>query len=185
MARKRETVLCGLFVLTLLAAGCSNQPTTSPTAPSSVQITPANGSSGVRLDAPVTVNFGQTMDRMMAQTGMHLIAESAMDSLCPYIAGYHDDMDSVMHDGDMMHHMDEYHSTMGSYTWNSAGTVCTFHPDSLMHPGTRYMVHLGGDMLHHMMGMGPGSGSGMMGTGYDTNSAGDMMTHFQTTGVHP
>ena len=184
MPRKPEILLFGLLVVIVLVAGCSDQPPTSPTASSpSVQVTPANGAVGVKLDATVAVDFGTgitAMDRMMAQSGMHLIAESAMDSLCPYIGGYHDDMDSVMHDADMMHHMDEYHSTMGHYTWNSAGTVCTFHPDSLMHPGTRYMVHVGGDMLHHAMGMG----SPMMGTGY-TNSAGDWMTHFQTTGAHP
>jgi len=172
MSPKREVLRHGLFVLILLAAGCSDQPTTSPTTASSIQITPANDAADVKLDATVTVNFGQAMYRMMAQAGMHLIAESDMDTL---------DMDSVMHDPAMMDHMDEYHSTMGHYAWNSAGTVCTFHPDSLMHSGTRYMVHLSGDMLHHTMGMG----SGMMGTGYDTNSAGDLMTHFETTATQP
>jgi hypothetical protein len=183
MTRKREALRCGLFVLILLAAGCSDQAPTSPTSSaSSFDITPANGTTGVRLDATVRVDFHRAVDPMMAQGGMHLIAESDMDSLCPYTTEHHDDMDSVMHDPDMMHHLDEYHSTMGHYAWNSDGTVCTFHPDSLMHSGTRYMVHLSGDMLHHMMGMG--SGATMMGGAY-TNSAGDMMTHFQTTAARP
>lgn len=184
MSPKSKKVLYGFLLLILLAAGCSDQTTTSPTTTSpSVQITPANGATNVKLDATVTVDFGKavtTMDRMMVQSGMHLIAESDMDSLCPYYSTHHDDMDSVMNDPDMMHHMDQYHSTIGHYSWNPAGTACAFHADSLMHPGTRYMVHVSGTMLHHTMGMG----SPTTGSCY-TNSAGDVMTHFQTTRAQP
>jgi hypothetical protein len=98
-----------------------------------------------------------------------------MFSSCPdAVMGSHGTMESVMDDENMLRHMDELHATGGRYSWNPAGTVCTFQPDSLMGPQTRYMVHMSGAMLEMMRQTGVAMMGGRM------NTSGDMMLHFQT-----
>ena len=154
----------------LLLAGCTD---TTPTAPASqgFRLTPGNQATGVALDASVTLSFATTVDHATAEQGMHLIAEPRMYDPDPTM-GDPGSMEQVMMDPDMMQHMDQYHSTPGHFTWD--GTVCTFHPDSLLMSQTRYMVHLSGSMVHMVPGMGG------MRDDYYTNRGGDMMTHFNT-----
>jgi hypothetical protein len=157
----------------LFALGCSR----SPTAPRAfaVRITPPNGASGVSLDASVTMSFSTPVDRRVVEGGMHVIATSDMYAPCPDPSmGSHGTMDQVMMNTDLLRHMDEFHSTHGTYAWNSTGTVCTFTPDSLMRGDMTYMVHLNGSMYSMMQQMG---GSMM---GGQTNGYGDEMLHFRT-----
>jgi hypothetical protein len=83
----------------------------------------------------------------------------------------------------MMRHLDTWHATPGRFSWNAPGTVCTFRPDAMMSPTTRYMIHMGRDMMD-MLGNPMGGGMGGHGTGM---MAGHMMLHFttmDTTGGH-
>jgi hypothetical protein len=129
----------------------------------------------VRLDAQVVLDFGTAVDRGAVENGLHLIAESDMYDSCPDSSmGPHGMMDAVMDDADMMRHMGSSHATRGRFRWNSAGTVCTFVPDSLMQTQMRYMVHMSGDMMQMMERMGGTMKGGRM------NRSGDMMVHFET-----
>jgi len=172
-------------VVALLAAvlltGCSND-SQSPTAatPQNLTVSPADGATGVRLDAEVTLTFASPVGRDVVERDFHLISERAMaDSTCPESTAMdHGAMADWMADTTMMGHMDVYHSMPGRFSWNGTGTACTFQPDSMMTPVTRYMIHMGRemmDMVEHRTGGGgmmPGHGTGMM--------TGDMMLHFAT-----
>ena len=172
----------------VLLAGCSNESsmsmrTTGPS-PAALRVSPADGATGVRLDAPVTLTFAVRMDRETVERGMHLISEPAMaDPGCPEAATMpHPDMTSWMADSAMMRHLDRYHAMTGHFSWNAAGTVCAFQPDSPMAPSTRYMIHMGPEMMDMLGGsaggMMEGHGAGMM--------SGHMMMHFTTldAGTH-
>ncbi len=171
-----NTRIVALFVLAVAAVGCSRT-ATSPMQPAAkvVSAVPADGAAGVRLDAAVTLDFGAVMDQAAVERGVHLLAERDMFSQCPDPSmRSHGTMASVMDDRDMLQHMDATHATTGDFSWNDAGTVCTFQPDSLMGPQSRYMVHMSGAMLEMMRQMGATMMGGRM------NSSGDMMLHFQT-----
>ena len=175
--------MIAVAVLTLVPlSGCSRQ-SSAPMAPppaASLAVIPADGAAGVRLDAGVQLAFGTPVDRAVVERGFHLISEYDMTSApCPDSAmGPHGTMSMVMSDSTMVRHMDDFHATGGSFTWNQAGTESAFQPDSMMRPQTRYMVHLGREMVQMMesrmgsMGGMAGHGSGMM--------AADMMVHFTT-----
>ena len=170
----------GLLMLLALftpVVGCSSH-STSPMAAAApvVRLTPANGATAVRLDAPTVVDFGLAVDRATVQSGLHLLSEADMTTgLCPDPSmGSHGTMESMMSDPAMLEHLDHFHSTPGTFSWNAAGTVCTFHPDSLMKPQMRYMVHMTGDMMQMVQRMGGTMMGGPM------NSAGDVMVHFET-----
>ena len=176
-----------LSLLAVLAVGCSAR-TTTPTQPMSraLQIVPADDATGVRLDAAVRLDFGVAVDRSAVEGGVHLISESDMSAGCPDSSmAAHGTMDAVMNDPSMLAHMNAFHATRGRFSWNAPGTVCTFQPDSLMRPQTRYMVHMSGAMLEMMSRMGGSMAGGQM------NGSGDMMEHFRTTtavdhaGHHP
>jgi hypothetical protein len=140
-----------------------------------VSSVPADGATAVRLDAGVTLDFGTAVNRGAVEGSVHLLAEPDMFSGCPDPSmGSHGTMESMMDDTNMLRHMDQVHATAGRFSWNAAGTVCTFQPDSPMLPQTRYMVHMSGGMMEMMRQMGVGMMSGQM------NPAGDMMMHFQT-----
>ena len=181
MSDRKRNGARGLAVPLVLAlglgaslVGCSDRSGTMP-AVKVLRISPADGATGVRLDSPVVLDFGVPVTRSTAERGFHLISESDMQGSCPVSSmGPHGTMDSIMNDPAMLAHMDEYHATHGRYDWNSAGTVCTFKPDTLMAPGTRYMAHMSGEMLDMMERMGGGMMDGGMSPG------GDMMVHFQT-----
>jgi hypothetical protein len=177
--RRSAARSAGLLLLgVILLAGCTDNGSV-PTAPagSAFRLTPGNEATGVKLDASVTLSFDTAVDHATVEGGMHLIAEPRMYDPDPSMS-HPGSMDDVMMDPAMMNYMDTYHSTSGHFAWNSGSTICTFHPDSLMLPQTRYMVHLRGSMVHMMPGMG-----GMMDV--YTNSGGDVMTHFHTVGVGP
>lgn len=170
-------------LLTLVAlAGCSEEssaPQYSSLA-TPVSLTPADGASGVRLDAPVTLQFAAAVDRAVVDRDFTLVSEfDMMSASCPDSAmSSHGTMMAVMTDGMMMRHMTEFHATGGSFDWNETNTECIFRPASGMRPQTRYMVHMGPEMSQMMESrMGPmdgmgGHGPGPLGT--------DMMFHFTT-----
>jgi hypothetical protein len=175
------------ILLTLLAgltAGCS-QHSDNMVNPSSavVRVVPEDGATGVALDSPVTVRFGVSVDRAVTERGLHLISGYDMaHPTCPdSLWHYHGSMMTVMGDSSGMRHMDEYHSAHGQFGWNPDGTQCLFRPDSLLRPGTQYMIHMDRDMVR-MMDSRMGGMGGMMGNGSGTMS-GDMMYHFTTTGA--
>ncbi len=172
-----NTRIATLLVLAVATIGCSSR-SASPTRPVAMALTsvPADGATGVRLDAAVTLDFAAVVDQDAVVGGLHLIAEPEMFSGCPDSSmGNHGTMESVMDDANMLRHMDDFHAAGGRFSWNDAGTVCTFQPDSLMRPQTRYMVHMTGAMMEMMRRTGVAMMGGRM------NSAGDMMLHFQTT----
>ncbi len=172
-----KTRISILLTLAILSIGCSRDPS-SPMQPTMKVLTstPADGATGVRLDAGVTLDFGSVVDQGAVEQGVHLLAEPDMFSDCPVASmESHGTMESVMDDEVMMRHMDDQHATRGRYSWNTAGTACTFTPDSLMRPQTRYMLHMSHEMLTMMSQAGVDMMRGRM------NSSGDMMLHFQTT----
>jgi hypothetical protein len=165
-----------LFLVLGLTAGCSSDASrpTQPVSPA-VQFSPADGATAVRLDSGVSLTFASAVNRGVVEGGFHLISEADMNGFCPNSAmAGHGSMDSIMTDPNMLAHMDSVHATHGSFSWNDAGTICTFKPDSLMQPQTRYMMHAGSGMVGMMSRMG-----GMMPAGQVTRS-GDMVAHFQT-----
>ena len=173
-------MLTRLVVIALLlgaSTGCSKR-TTDPMqsrSASTLKSIPADGATAVRLDAGVSLDFGVAVDRGAVENGFHLVSEADMRGACPDAAmPAHGSMDAVMNDPTMLGHMDAFHATAGSFSWNDQGTLCTFLPDTLMRAQTRYMMHMDRTMLDMMDRMG-----GMMSGGQMTAS-GDMVTHFQT-----
>lgn len=173
-------MLTRLVVFTLLLGaltGCS-KPSTSmmqPAPAALLKVIPADGATAVRLDAGVLLDFGVAVDRNAVENGFHLVSEADMSGACPDASmPAHGSMDAVMNDPTMLGHMDTYHATAGTFSWNEGGTLCTFMPDTLMRAQTRYMMQMDRSMLEMMSSMG-----GMMSGGTMTAS-GDMVAHFQT-----
>ena len=177
----RHSILIAGLLIGGLLVGCSNQSSSmiSPTGATLVSVSPADGATGVRLDAPLTLTFSAPVDREIVQREVHLISELAIaDSVCPDSATMsHPDMAHCMADSAMMRHLDEVHATSGSFSWNAAGTACTFQPGAWMVPTSGYMIHIGRGVTDMMGGsmdeMMDGHGSGMMSR--------DLMLHFTTT----
>lgn len=165
------------ILLVAANTSCSKQ-TSSPVQPvpaTILTLTPADGATSVRLDAPVSFAFGVAVDPATAERGIHLVSEADMFASCPDPGmGAHGSMEAIMNDPTMLAHMDSLHSVRGSFEWDPAGKTCTFYPDSLMRGQTRYMVHMSRQMLDMMGRMGSGMGSGPM------TGSGDMVTHFTT-----
>ena len=159
---RHSVVIAGLLAGALLA-GCSHESmlTLSTVRPTLIGVSPADGATGVRLDEALTLTFSAPVDRDVVQREFHLISEPAIaDSACPDSATMsHPDMTHCMADSAMMRHLDERHATSGSFSWNAAGTACTFRPDAWMTPATRNMIHIGRGVTD-MMG---GSMDGTMG----------------------
>ncbi len=175
-----STVVVTMFAGALLV-GCSNDSMMSPRRPMTLgfAMSPADGATGVRLDAAVTLTFTARVDQAVVARNLHLISERAIaDSMCPDSATMsHPDMTHCMADSAMMRHLDEAHATPGSFSWNTDGTVCTFRPDAMLSPMTRHMIHMGREMMDMLGnpaegGMMGGHGAGMM--------SGHMMLHFTT-----
>lgn len=164
----------------LILAGCSRNSSPVTAANPPLAISPADGETGVRLDAAISLEFIRPVDPAVVQRDLHLISERAMaDSLCPVSTTMdHGDMMTTMSDTAKMHHLDQTHSMRGRFLWNSDNTRCVFTPDTIMTPKTQYMIHLGQEMVGMMenrlgdMRMMAGHGSGMM--------AREMMLHFWT-----
>lgn len=181
-----------LVATTILAAtiGCSKD-VMSPfdmmrTAGPAVVTSPADGGTGVRLDAEVTLTFAAPVDAGVVESAFQLFSARDMaDTNCPHpTMNPHGGMTEAMGDTARMHHMAEYHTTPGQFTWFDGMTRCVFRPGSMMTPLTRYMIHLDADamdmMEQRMAGaMMSGHGSGGMSR--------HMMFHFvtmDTTGAH-
>jgi hypothetical protein len=172
------------------ATGCSKD-VTSPmdmmrSAGPAVVTSPADGGTAVRLDAEVTLTFAAPVDAGVVESAFQLFSVRDMaDSLCPHATMMpHGGMAEAMGDTARMRHMAGYHATPGQFSWSDGMTRCSFRPDSMMTPVTRFMIHLGPDamdmMEHRMTGaMMAGHGSGEMSR--------HMMFHFvtmDTTGGH-
>lgn len=168
----RYSVVFTALLASALVAGCSED-SSSPLSPglaTLVRVSPNDGAAGVRPDAAVTLTFSTPVSRDLVQRELHLISEWAIsDSMCPDSATmHHPNMDHCMADLEIMHHLDRYHSTPGGFSWNEAGTECSFHPSPQMAPETQHMIHMGpevtrmaGDTMHGMMGR-HGTGGGEM-----------------------
>ena len=182
----RHSIVIALLLTGALVAGCSND-SLSPARATLVSVSPADGSTGVRLDAALTLIFSAPVDREVVQRELHLISERAIaDSVCPDSATMsHPDMEHCMADPAIMRHLDERHATSGDFSWNATGTACTFQPAAGMDPTTRYMVHSGPGMTDmmggSMDGMMSGPMDGMMGGHGSGTMSGHMMLHFTTT----
>lgn len=166
-------------LLVLVLAGCSKntlvEPTPIPDAPV-LRTAPDHGATAVRLDAVVTLDFGVAVEPDVAEGAFRLLSEVDMTGSCPVPdMSAHGSMDAIMADSTKLSHMDAYHATPGRFEWNEARTMCTFRPDSLMRPQTRYMLHLGRPMLEMLEGRGGSMGGGPM------MASGDMTSHFTTT----
>lgn len=172
------------ILIVFLAAGCSKE-ATMPTSPENtleefLALSPTDGETSIRLDAPVVLLFTKPVARAAVERGFHLIGERAMaDSTCPISRTMgHGNMMGSMIDSSKMRHLDQYHSTKGKFMWNTDSTRCTFQPDSMMTPRTQYMIHMDREMTQMMeqqrggMGMTGGHGTGMM--------SGEMLFHFFT-----
>ena len=153
----------------MLVVGCSTQ-SPSPLQPSQVRlaaVSPVNGATDVRLDAALTLTFSAPVNREVVQRQVHLVSEAALaDSACPDSATMsHLGMEHYMSDSAMMNHIDKVHAAAGTFSWNAAGTECTFKPTDWMTPKTRHMIHGGSeltDMLGSMDSMIGEHGSGVM-----------------------
>ncbi|MBK8164685.1 MAG: Ig-like domain-containing protein [bacterium] len=173
------------FLTLFVFIGCSSDHMDTPATPSTSQleISPSDGAVDVRLDAPITVRFASGIDRAVVEQELHLISElDMMSGICPDSSmATHGSMMEVMADSMMMRHLDDFHATGIDFQWNAAGTECTVQPDSMLEPGTRYMVHMGSGMTRmmesRMGGMGDMGGMGGHGTG---SMGDDMMFHFAT-----
>jgi hypothetical protein len=146
----------------------------------SLNVSPFDGSTGVQLNAPVTLTFNKPVIKGIVESDFHLI--SARDMADSMSMGHpmmnHDDMMMAMSDSTVMHHLDRYHSTHGGFTWNSDSTICTFVADSMLTRDTQYMIHLGDGMVR-MMKEHMGDMNTMNGMG--TGQLGDnIMLHFTT-----
>lgn len=169
-----------LVLITLLVGaltGCGKR-TTSPMQPATsavLKVIPADGATTVRLDAGVSLDFGVAVDRGVVESSFHLVSEADMSGPCPDASmPAHGSMDAIMSDPTMLGHMDAYHATAGTFSWNDASTLCVFIPGTAMRSQTRYMMHMDRAMLEMM-----GKRGGMMPGGQRTAS-GDMLAHFLT-----
>jgi hypothetical protein len=182
-----RTVLLAFLTL-FVFIGCSSNKMDTPATPSTSQmeISPSDGTVDVRLDAPITVRFATGIDRAVVEQELHLISEfDLMSGICPdSLMGTHGSMMDAMADSMMMRHLDELHAIGIDFQWDAAGTECTVQPDSMLEPGTRYMIHLGSGISRMMESrMGDMGGTGEMGGmgGHGTGPMGDdMMFHFTT-----
>ena len=167
----------------LAAFGCNNPDDSAMmTNPSEQAFTiyPADNQTDVSTSGAVTLTFSKKVDRIVVEQNFHLVNEMALlDSMCPQqgMMPRHGTMNTAMNDSMMMNHLDSVHHSKGSFTWRSDSLQCTFKPDSLMMPGTQYMIHLNSPMVQ-MMEERMGN-MGMMGR-QEMNGMKDMMFHFTT-----
>ena len=176
----RHTLLIVGVLSGALLAGCSDDSPSmmSPVRTTLVGVSPPDGATGVRLDGPITLTFSSPVNRAVVQREVHLISEIAIaDSVCPDSATMeHPDMEHCMADSAMMRHLDERHATSGTFSWNAAGTECTFQPAEWMTPSTRQMIHMGRELTDMLSG----SMDGMMGGHGSGPMSGNMLLHFTT-----
>lgn len=176
--------LAALLVASMII-GCGAQ-SSAPDAQPTAVITPSDGSTDIPTDAAIKIVFVKPADRAVVERSFRLISAHDMaDTLCPlsHTMG-HGDMMRAMSDSGMMRHLDSRHLTAGRIAWNTNNTQCTFMPDSALRSRTQYMIHMGGDMMTMMAGMGAGSGGmmggGMMNGGQSTGMQADKFMHFTT-----
>jgi Bacterial Ig-like domain len=170
-------VIASVFII-----GCNKPSPVSSQSTDALQLSilPIDASTNVAVTTGVSLTFTKPMYRTIVTKNLFLISErNISDSLSPMSQMMdHQAMMDAMADSAKMHHLDQYHSLHGTFTWNGDSTQCTFHPDSLLTPNTQYMVHLRSEMVKMMdqqmgsMGMMGNRGTGMM--------SNEMMFHFTT-----
>lgn len=177
-----STRILFISLIAVVIVGCSKDSSSpaSTLGPTRLLISPSDGQSGVLVDAGIVLTFPEPADRSVVERNLHLISETAMaDSFCPVSSSMgHGDMDMAMIDPGKMIHLMDSHRTQGWFQRNAERTQCTFRPDSLMAPGTRYMVRVGREMIQMMESrMG---GRGMLGGHSGGMMNNDIMYHFRT-----
>ena len=175
-------IIFTIMVVIVCITGCSKDSTSMMGSSQTVNFTvnPKDGTTGVRLDAGITVNFAKSVDRTVIEKNLHLISEFDMvDSLCPISDSMgHGMMGNAMMDSMKMNHLMVQHRSSGKFQWNGNNTRCILQPDSMMMPNMRYMIHMGSDMIKMMESqMGDMNMMGNHGTGMMKN---DMFYHFTT-----
>jgi hypothetical protein len=172
-----------LLLLLALFIGCSKDSSVMEATVSQpvLIVTPADGQGDVRLDAGISLAFAKPVDRRTVEDNFHLINETSMaDSLCPLDTTMgHGVMTMTMMDSVKMDHVMSWHATRGRFYWSGDNTGCTFAPDSMMAPRTRYMIHLDGQIMRMVREQMDGMNMGSMG-GHDVAMGDDMVFHFVT-----
>ena len=108
-----------IAVAALALVACAESPSEPGSGPELVAVTPAAGSLGVRLDQPLLLEFSAAM---APGSERHV----------------------SLHVGDLTGAM-----VPGAASWSSDHRLMTFRPDSPLLPGTRYSLHVGGEMRDH------------------------------------
>jgi hypothetical protein len=169
-------IIVAIVVLSavLYVAGCSKDDNaTAPTVDTELRIlrvTPADGSTGVSEDAPITIKFSGPVSTSTITHNFYFAGGEMMhewrDSLDNY-GGF-----GMMGMGHMDHMMDWMDSIeiAGEFHWNDVMDSCEFVPDSALHPNTDYLC------LLYESGM-RGPHGGMMGGG-DHGDSGYHMYQF-------
>lgn len=144
-----------LLLLVALAA-CSSGGPSAPEDTSTdagallIDVAPAGGSTGIAVDAVVTLEFDHAMD--------------------PDMSAYGD-----VHEGDLAGPR-----VPGTWDWLDGRTVLRFAPSGAFEPGTRYLIHVGGGMTDadgHMVDL-ESHGDGLGGEwATDAMMAGEMGSH--------
>ncbi|HEX9563956.1 MAG TPA: Ig-like domain-containing protein [Gemmatimonadaceae bacterium] len=135
----------GAITGTIIALGCSAEPSAPETTPTVLAVVPASGTTNVDPTLPLTVTFSHSM-----ASGM--------------------EVNVVLHEGTV-----SGVQVSGTAVWSSDRRTLTFTPSQALRSGTVYALHLagnmrssGGQMVNHAMCEGLGGQrvtAGMMGGG--------------------
>lgn len=154
-------VLVAAGLLTIYIAGCNSSDSpvsgnSTDVAPKVVATYPADGATGVAVDAPISLVFNGPMDTSSVRMGFHFAGGQVMmawlDSLGQFggmghMGGHMGGMDpdDIQH---MMNWMDSIQVT-GTFEWGHSLDSCRFVPDSSLTHGTSYLMFLYGDIMGH------------------------------------
>jgi hypothetical protein len=161
--------LTAATLLTIYIAGCNNndnpaEDNQNSSAPKVVATYPADGASGVAVDAPISVVFNGPMDTSSVRLGFHLAGGQSMmmwmDSLGQYGGMGHMGGGMGGMDPDDIRLMITWMDSIqvpGTFEWGQNLDSCRFVPESALGQGTSYLMFLYGDVMgqnHMMMNMG-------------------------------
>ena len=140
----------------LALAACAESPSEPGVGPELVAVTPAAGSVGVRVDEALRLEFSAAM---APGSERHV----------------------SLHVGDLAGPM-----VPGAASWSSDHRLMTFRPDTPLQAGTRYSLHVGGEMRDHaghaLDGlMHPDAGGRHDASHHVGNGMGDGMMHPDST----
>lgn len=156
-------LVAGLLTLYVASCNSGDNPATgdsSTSAPKVVATYPADGSSGVPVNTPISLVFSQPMDTASVRTGFHFAGGQPMmiwmDSLGHYAGMGHmgGGMGGMDHD-DIQRMLDWMDSIQvpGAFEWGFDLDSCRFIPDSTLAGGTSYLMFLYGNVMGEAGGM--------------------------------